>query len=509
MNDPQAVIEIGSTGIRMLVAEITEDKKRNILDRSEIPLNIGRDVFTTGAISRETLISAQRILKRFAEQLAAWGIQKEEVTVLATSAVREASNRDPFVDRIKIKTGFTVHVTDGIEENRLMYIAVTECLKEESSIVRESNSIIIDISGGATEIMLMEKGNMAGAHSMRLGTVIIEHEINSVAGNIDDAGRFIEEFIHNARNTLNTEINLAKIQQFIALGPDMRLAALFAGKIISTFLWEIPRDSFEKFVDEIEHYSEEECIARFKLTYNEAKSFKISLLAYKEFLNLTNVVSIIVPETSIREGLLISHLGGNDKKLREEFSSQIVASAATLLRKYHGDEKHAQYVRSVSCNLFDAMKKELGLDSHARMLLEVSALLHDIGMFIRADDHNYHSHYIIQHSEIFGLSKDEINIIAFIALFHRGKLVFYKDSDVKLLPRESRLTILKLCAILRVADAFDRSHRQRFQDFSISFSKDSITIRIKRHTNLNMERLAVAEKGVMFEDVFGYNIVLV
>ncbi|MBP5465899.1 MAG: HD domain-containing protein, partial [Treponema sp.] len=509
MGSIQAVIEIGSTGIRMLVAETTDDKKRNILDRSEFPANIGRDVFTSRYISRDTLLNAQRILNRFGEQLAAWGLTREETLVLGTSAVREALNRDPFVDRIKVKTGFTVRVIDGIEENRLMYIAVTECLKEESFSVQQSNSIILDLSGGATEMMLMEKGSIVGAHSLRLGTVIIGQQIHSMTGNTGDAIRFVTEFINNTRATLNAEMNLDKVQQFIALGKDMQIASIFAGKSVSTFLWEIERDRFDAFVDEVEHYSEEECVARFKMSYNEAKTFLISLLTYRQFISLTNVKTIVVPETSIREGALIALSGEGEQELRKEFSEQIVASARTLLRKYKGDESHAEYVRNVSCRLFDKLESELGLDAHARMLLEVSALLHDIGMFIRTEDHNLHSCYIIRHSEIFGLTADEMNLVALIALYHKGKVSPQNEAEVKLLPRASRLTILKLCAILRVADSFDRSHRQRFRDFSISLSKDSITFRIKGHEHMGLERLALQEKSDLFEDVFGYNVVLV
>ena len=509
MQSPQAVIEIGSTGIRLLVAEITEDKKRNILDRSELPINMGRDVFTTGIISRNTLLAAQNILKRFAEQLATYGISREDTTVLGTSAVREALNRDPFVDRIKINTGFTVRVIDGIDENRLMYIAVTDCLKDESERMRQSNSIILEIAGGATEMMLMEKGKIVGAHSMRLGTVIIEQQIHAMAGNLDDAHRIIEEFIRNTKKTLNTEMSLDKVEQFIALGGDMKRVSLSVGHFISTFLWEIDREDFEKFVDEIQGYTEEECVARFKLSYSEAKTFQISLLAYKLFVKLSNARSIIVPETTIREGLLISQMEEHTKSVLSGFSDQIIASATALLRKYQGDEYHAQYVRETGLRLYDAMADELGLNPHARMLLEVSAILHDIGMFIRAEDHNIHSKYIIMHSEIFGLSLDEVFLIAQIAAYHKGSRMPQNDPEIKLLPRESRLTILKLSAILRVADALDRSHRQQLGNFSISIGQDCVTIHIKDHNSLSLERLAMKEKGDLFENVFGYSIVIV
>ncbi|MCR5218545.1 HD domain-containing protein [Treponema sp.] len=509
MNALRAVIEIGSTGIRLLVAEITSDNKRNILDRSEQLVNLGRDVFTTGSISSQTLHSCIRILSRYVEQLNGWGLKPEDAIVIATSAVREADNRDPFLDRIKIKTGFTVKVIDGIEENRLMYIAVAECLKDESPVTQKSDSIILEIAGGATEMMLMENGRMAAAHSLRLGTVIIEQKIHALAGNIDDAKRFIREFILNTRNNLSIEMNLAKVERFIAVGGDMKLAAIFAGKPVSPFMWEIQRKDFNDFVNEVQHYTPEECVARFKLNYNETAIFQISLTAYNLFVQLTNVSSIFVPDISIREGIIISDTNHIDENLQAEFNSQIFASASALLRKYQGDEKHSQFVRDVSLKIYDALQEENGLEAQDRILLEVSAILHDIGMFIQAENHNLHGKYIINNSEIFGLSREEKAIVAFITSFHKGKIQVSENHEFRLLSRSTRMSILKLSAILRLADALDRSHSQKLNNFTIHFAPDSITFRIKGHHNLSLEKLAVEEKCDLFENVFGYKVVLV
>lgn len=509
MTEQKAVIEIGSTGIRLLVAQITEDNKRNILDRSELPVSIGRDVFTKGSISRETLLQCIQILNRFAEQLEGWGIFKDEVTVIGTSAVREAANKDPFVDRIKVKTGFTIKVIDGIEENRLMYLAVNECLKEENIKTREKNAVILEIAGASTEIMLIEKGKMAAAHTLRLGTVIIEQQFHSLMGSLDDSKRYIEEFIANTKGSLDNELNLEKIQQFIALGSDMRLASLFIGKPVSTYLWEIKRDDFEKFVDEIQHYTIDECIDRFKMNYSEAQTLQISLLTYKMFVRLTNVQTIIVPETSIREGLLISQTQERNEELDREFNLQIIASAKNLLTKYKGDTKHAEYVKNLCLKFYDKLKDELGLPQKAKLLLEVSSILHDIGMFISAHNHNLHGHYIIEHSEIFGLSRDERSIVAQIISYHRGNKKPSDDEEFKLLSRQDRMTILKLSAILRVCDALDRSHLQKLKNFTMNISNESFTIRVKENSNLLLEQKAISEKGDLFENVFGYKIVLI
>ena len=388
-----------------------------------------------------------------------------------------------------------------------MYVAVTECLKDETARVRAGNTVILEVGGGSTEMMLMKKGKMAGAHSLRLGTVRFAPGIR--LSGFDDIQRFIEEFIQNTKGSFESELNLSDVQQFIAVGSDMSLAALNIGKPVSTWLWSINRKDFDNFVGELQNYTADECAARFKISYSDAQVFNVSLLIYKMFINLTNVETIIVPETNIRDGLIISKITAPNQELIEEFHRQITASALALLRKYHGDEKHAEYVRTVSLMIYDTLKDEIALGDRSRLLLGIAALLHDIGIFIRLDEHNLHSEYIISHSEIFGLSKAENMIVSYIARYHRGKQMPQDNEHFQSLARADRMTILKLTAILRIADALDRGHRQSVSGISMELSKDTFIIRAGTDRNFVLEQMALAEKGDMFESVFGYNLMLV
>ena len=502
MNKAVAVIEIGSTGIRLLVAQTDAQGNKMILDKSEQSVSLGRDVFTTGAISRTTLLICLQILSRFKEQLGSYAITSEETIVIATSSLREASNRDPVVDRIKVKTGFNVRVIDGIEENRLMYLAVTECFKPQ-------DAIIMEVSGGSTEIMLTEGGRVAGAHSLRLGTVIIEQQLNPMMNSREDEKRYIDEFIRNTKGTLNYELNLSKVKEFIAVSSEARITAHHIGEKLNDSLWKIKRSTFEAFVFSIQGYTPELLSAKLRIAYADANGFCTALLIYSEFVHLTNAEYIIVPETSIREGLFISKTAAETREIQNEFNEQVTASARNLLRKYRGDEKHAEYVRRVSLEIFDSMSAELGLEEKARLYLEVSAILHDIGMFIRASDHEEHSCYIVLHSDIFGLTRDELRLISIIVRYHRSSIRPREDEQYKALARSERLTILKLSAILRAADALDRGHQQKIKDFTLSFSDDSMTVRAGNTHNIMLEKLALEDKGELFESVFGYKIVLV
>lgn len=508
MTPPESVIEIGSTGVRLLVCEFTSENQQNILDRSDMPLPLGKDVFTSGVISQDTQEKCIQILKRYKEQLAGWGIKPEETTCFASSAFRDAKNCDPVMDRILVQVGFRVRIVDGIEENKFMYHAVKECLKNQSVSFFQDNSVILVVGGSTTEMMLLSNGKMAGVHSLRLGTVRIEQQMKNRTISYDDIQRYVRESINNAKGSLETELNLSDVRRFVAVGQDVTLAALLVGRPISTFLWEIDKRDFAIFTKEIQDFSIEECVAKFKISYNEAETLQVSLLIYNMFIHLTKAETILVPETNTRTGLLLSKRSDEDEELQKEFNQQITASAKTLLRKYHGDEKHAECVSMISTRIYDILKDEIALDDHARTLLEIAALLHDIGSFIRYDNHNLHSQYIIKNSEIFGLSRKDISIISEIAKYHKGILIPQDEDSFQMLPRSDRMTILKLTAILRLADAMDRGHIQKLNDFTITIRNNTMIFQTKKSTNTVLEKIALSEKSGMFESVFGYKIIL-
>lgn len=511
MATPESVIEIGSTGVRLLIAEVTADRKTNILDRSEMPLPLGRDVFTSGVISQETQNLLVEILKRYKEQLAGWGITPGQSDCFASIAFREAKNCDPVMDRVLVQTGFRIRIIDGIEENKLMYLAVTDCIKEQPVDFKNDDTVILVVGGSTTEMMMISDGKMAGVHSLKIGTVRIDNHIRmgeETGSYYENIEQYIQESINNTKGSLESELNLSDVKQFIAVGQDVTLAALNKGKPVSTFLWEITKKDFEAFVKEIQEYTVEECRAKFKIPYYEAETLQVSLLIYNNFLSLTQAERIIVAETNIRNGMILSKTSTENEEIQKEFDMQITASAKNLLRKYHGDETHADCVRMIAGNLYETLKKEIALDDHAKTLLETAAILHDIGVFIRYDKHNLHSSYIIQNLEIFGLSRTDKTIVSEITKYHKGNIMPQDSETFQMLPRSSRMMILKLTAILRIADALDRGHIQKFADFSVSIQQNNLVIHTTKESNNVLEKIALSEKAGMFESIFGYNVIL-
>ena len=501
-----AVLEIGSTGIRLLVAEIFSDGNWKLLDRANKPLALGRDVFTTGQVSRESFLECISLLKNFLEFLHGWGISDDDVYVIATSALREARNRDVFVDRMRQETGLIPNIVEGLEENRLMYLAVRFAIKNNWPLFWRANSMILEIGGGSTEIMLLRRGQMVAAHSLKLGTLLIDQASRIGSSTVQE--RYLNERIKNTSDLLSAELDLAHVRTFVIAGFVAITAATQVGQNLNEHCWIVTREAFTGFAHRVQDYTLEECMEKLSLPFWEAETFRSGIFVNKLLLERTGAAQIVVPKVTIREGFLIDLAQGVEPLLQEEFFSQIFASATSLGRKYHIDEPHCHHVASLCIIIFDALIKEHGMNRRERMLLEVAAMVHEIGMFIRASSHNLHGQYIIANSEIFGLKREELDIIGNVVRYHRGDPPSINDIDYIALQREERILVLKMVSILRVADSLDRGHSQQVKLKAVERKSETVALHTEGARDLSLEVLGLEKKGGLFQEVFGYKIVV-
>jgi exopolyphosphatase/guanosine-5'-triphosphate,3'-diphosphate pyrophosphatase len=364
--------------------------------------------------------------------------------------------------------------------------------------------MILEIGGGSTEIMLLRRGLMVAAHSLKLGTILIDQAAR--IGTPQGQERYISEHIRNTSGFLSSELDLAHVRTFVIAGFDASVAAVHVGRTLNENCWIIARDAFAEFVKKVQGYTDEECMEQLQLPFWEAKTFIPGITINKLLLDRTGSAEVVVPRISIREGLLIDLAQGVDPALQEDFFSQIFASAVNLGRKYHIDEPHCRQVASLCMSLFEALIHEHGMNRRERMMLEVAAMVHDIGMYIKAAAHNLHGQYIIVNSEIFGLRREEIDIIGNVIRYHRGAPPSSTDIEYVALQREERILVLKMVSILRVADALDRGHSQQVKLKAIEKKGELLVINIDSTPDLSMELMGLEEKSGLFQDVFGYKV---
>ncbi len=501
-----AVIDIGTVGIRMLIADITGPDEWVLLDKAERPIPLGRDVFSSGEISRETQTQCLQILSGFREMLDSWQVVPQKVEAIATSALREAKNRDTFIDRVALRTQIKIRVIEGIEENILAYLAVQYALRHSWSNFNISNSLIMEIGGGSLAIMLLNKGKMVAAHSLNLGTARMEQQAIFTQGSLIQVKAFLQDSFQSTVSLLNNEFRLKQIRNFIAVSGEARRTAAIIGEPKGQHQYIIERSAFSDFVAKLSTMTVDEAVKRYQITYQEAESLMPGLLIYDIILEFTSAKQLVVPTTTIREGTLIQLSRGSTGATEKELLSQVKASAIILGRKFLFEEKHALRVQRMSAKLFQALQSEHGLSGHQLMLLEVAAILHDIGKYINHSSHHKHSLYLIQNAEVFGLNKDDLNIVANVARYHRKALPLESHTSFVSLSRENRIVVNKLAALLRLAEGIDRSHARVHRNFHIERNKEELVISCHSTGNIGVNRNFTITETRMFESVFGLHL---
>jgi exopolyphosphatase/guanosine-5'-triphosphate,3'-diphosphate pyrophosphatase len=349
---------------------------------------------------------------------------------------------------------------------------------------------------------------MAAAHSLRLGTIRAGQQFRLSADALRSQARYLRDNVRNSAEFLQAEMDLSQVNTVVISGAAARFLAAKKGRELIRNCWLVKREDYIQLVEGILNYTPEDCVRVLKIPHADADGFVLGSLVYRYFLERTGADTVAVPTLSIREGLIIDAVQGVEAEMQEEFYSQIIASAVNLGRKYRFDEAHNLHVASLCMVLFDALAKEHGMKVRERMLLECAASIHDIGVFIKASGHHRHGQYIIANSEIFGLHSEEMDIIGNVVRYHRGGAPSESDIDYIALEREDRILVLKMASLLRIADALDRGHTQRIKHISVERRNETVLIHTEGDFSLSSERMGLEEKGGLFQEVFGYQVIL-
>src|SRR5262249_8893561 len=226
-----------------------------------------------------------------------------------------------------------------------------------------------------------------------------------------------------------------------------------------------------------------------------------SLLVYSTLLSETAAERIVVADASLRTGLLLD-LAQAGRVDAADFNRQVLASADALGEKHRFDGPHGRHVAMLSTRLFDELREDPGLGERERLLLQVAALLHDIGIYISRRAHHKHSQYLLAASQIFGLTDEETAIVSNIARYHRRGLPQRSHLPYVALDRRDRLIVNKLAAILRVANALDAEHLQKLRVVQLVRHDRSWTLEVDGDGDLTMELLAAAARTDMFMETY-------
>lgn len=497
-----AVIDIGATSIRMAIAEIDAEGSVYPLENLNRAISLGKDTFTSRRIRKRSIEECVEVLKSYKRLLNEYGISStDQVRVVATSAVREAINRMAFIDRVFIATGLEVEPLDEAEVNRITYMGIQPQLQADPKLA-SSRSVVVEVGGGSTEVLVVQSGNVLFSHTYRLGSLRLLESLDSFGASETKQRVIMESQILRVVAQIREHVSRDTPLEMIAIGGDVRFAA---SRLIEDWnsgqLAHLATDQLNKFTREMLNLSDDEIVRKYGVSFQDAETIGPALLCYVLMARCFEQTEIAISGTNLRDGLL------QDLAIRDvwtaNFRSQIIRSAVSLGRRYDFDEKHARHVATLSRKLFSELQDEHQLESRMELILYLAALLHEIGVYINTKSNHKHTMYLIRNSEFFGLSRKDVLLVALVARYHRRSSPQPQHEGYSMLDRMDRVAVSKLSAMLRIAIALDDSRSQRITDIACRVDEKRLMIKAKNVDDVSLEQLALRQNGNLFEETFG------
>lgn len=453
-----AAIDIGSNSIRQIVADVTPDGKIRIVDEMKAMPRLGRGVDATGTLAEDSMDSALSALARMA--MLARQMGADRIEAVATSAVRDAGNGGAFLDRVREETGLRVRLLTGEEEARLSFRSALAHFE-----LGVGRTVVMDIGGGSLELVLAAEGLLDRLESFPFGAVRTTEQF---LADLPRGGPRADEALRQLRRAVRWAVrDRLPVKEWRGArvigsgGTFTNLAGLLQARsglqaVRSRHGAVVSRADLTRTLDTLATLTPEERAAVPGLNPARADIIVAGLAVAAEVMSVFESRELLVSGYGIREGLLLEAAAvtptiADPGEARER-------SVRAFAERCHYEEPHAEQVRRLALQLFDQLGTRIGSEPGDREVLADAALLHDVGYHISHEKHHKHSYHLIRHADLLGMTPTEQAAVANIARYHRGAPPKKKHDDFAKLDRALRARIVRLSAVLRVADGLDRGH---------------------------------------------------
>jgi len=499
--DLRSTLHIGASSISMLVVDARSPSET--VEFLEQPFPLARDIFSSGRIARPTASRAVEILKGFLDTLRELGLEPESIErAVATNILSEASNHEVFLNRLNIACGLNVEILDDGEMTRLIYLKTRRRLLDTPSM-KKRTTLVVHVGPGNTRAILFKRGRIISYTSYRLGTYRTGETLDNANAEGAAQLRLINEHISGQIGQLQFDYRHEEIEDLVCIGYELQLLAPYLTKGGST---KCTLRTLENLASESTALSAEERVRRYQVDFHTSEAIPPALAINHAIASAFGLGSLRIPGSDYERGLLLDL--PVTFSLTGEFQAEVVRSAKLLAKAFEADARHSDHVAFLCLRLFEETRSLHHLAEHDALLLNVAAILHEVGGYISPKAHHKHSQYIIQNSEIFGLGRTDVQIIALVARYHRMSPPKTTHSGYRSLDANDRIRVSKLAAILRVCDALERTHSRRVKDISVKETHSRLQISLHGVADAAAERLALRGKGELFHDIFGLEISL-
>ncbi|HSL45371.1 MAG TPA: Ppx/GppA phosphatase family protein [Anaerolineales bacterium] len=495
-----SAIDVGSNAMRMAIGEVDETWRVKTIENIRLPVRLGQDVFSKGYVEEKTIQQTEEAFLRFKQMAENFNIR--HLRAVATSAAREATNSDLLLDRVYRTSGIEIEIISGEEEARLIHLAVAHELD-----LTNKRTLLIDIGGGSVEVTISTGRNIIFTDSYNMGTVRLLEKLNGNNKTKYLFGNLVREYTEAARYRLERDLGDEKVQLCVGTGGNVEEIGRLRQKMLKADSEHfVTLEELKELIEQLDVMTYEERMNKLKLRADRADVILPAAIVLHLIAREAGVKQIAIPKVGLKDGILLDISEDLSKTLYLRRREQVWESALHLGRKYQFDEKHARLTSRLAMRLFEQSESLHHLDQNNALLLEIGALLHDIGHFINYMDHDKHGYYILSNNRLIGLSQREQNIVANLIRYHRKQAPSTEDENFKALPQKDRLIVTKLCVLLRLADSLDISHIQNVADVTLRETGASWRLSISGKNDQMLVNWAFDKRKSQFREVFGVSL---
>ena len=431
-----AAIDLGSNSFRLEIG-ILEDGHIRRVEYLKETVRQGNGLDAERMLSKEAMVRGWECLARFSERLS--GFAPKHVRAVATQTLREAKNREEFLNEAEKILGFPIEVISGREEARLIYSGVVNLLPQS-----EEKRLVIDIGGRSTEIILGQGFKPQTMESYRVGSV--KWSMKYFAD-----GQFTQNSFEWAEVAAKAVLDEAlalypKNSWDVAYGSSGTIGAV--ADVLQASGWPeeiITREGLDWLKEKLIKAGRSDALRLEGIKEDRKPVLGGGLAVLCALFDLMKIDSMHAAQGALRHGVLY------DLLQREHNTDLRSTMVAALGKRFTVDTEQAERVQKTAVSLFKGILDKSSLDlEHATRLekkLSWAAHLLEIGTRISHSDFHKHGAYILDNADLPGFSMSELHRLSQLILGHRGKL---KKLELELRNQEFMIQLLslRLAAIL-------------------------------------------------------------
>lgn len=503
-NERLAAIDIGTNSIRCIVVEALRGGTYRILDDEKETIRLGEGIASSGAISADAAERAEKAAARMAVLLKGLGVK--HVEAVATSAVRSATNGAALVRRLESVLGVSIRVISGEEEAAL---AAHSALRNFD--MQGQRYAVLDMGGGSAELTSAQ-GRMIEEHfSLELGAVVMtERFLKSdpvKKGDLEKLRRYV-------RSELKRCFSGSKRLFPVILGSGGTITAI-GQMALEHRREELPsvhgvtvlRSEVVHILAMLVRSNLAERRAIPGLPQDRSDIITAGVLVVDMLMEFFGANSLLVNGRGIREGMILKALQQNGLAGNMPVERSWRDCVLDFGRSCQIEEIHSLQVAELALAIFDDLRPACRFKKRERLILEVAALLHDVGAWINYESHHKHSYHLIRHAELFGISPRERELAAQVARYHRKALPKKKHEQFQKLSDLEKQCVSRLGGILRLADGLDRRRCKAIDKISCRIDGGNAHLTLSGPDDLFVEVFGGNAKKDLFEKAFGLGVV--